>query len=170
MMNIALTGYMASGKTTIGAILAKQLKYKFLDTDCIIEKKTKKTINDIFSEYGETYFRNIESEIIKECAIQQNCIISCGGGAVLNRQNIEALKKTSFVFNLNPSDEVIAERLSNAAATRPLLKKNDIEDALQRFHNRIPYYNFCDYKINVTTKKTPEALADEILEIYRRNI
>ena len=169
MKNIALTGYMASGKTTIGSILSKRLGYTFLHTDNIIEKKCGKTINEIFEKYGEAYFREIERQIIEECSVYKDCIISCGGGVVLNKKNIENLKKSSLIFNLNPTEEIIKKRLFSAAVTRPLLNENDINGALKRFRKRIPYYNFCDFKIDVVHGKTPDDLADEIIEIYRRN-
>ena len=169
MKNIALTGYMASGKTTVGSILSKRLGYKFLDTDYMIEEKCGKTINEIFEKHGEAYFRDIEKQVIEKCSAYESCIISCGGGVVLNKKNIENLKKSSLIFNLNPTEEIIKERLSSAAATRPLLNENDINGALERFRERIPYYNFCDFKIDVVHGESPDDLADEIIEIYRRN-
>ena len=85
---------------------------------------------------------------------------------VLRKENIDNLRKNGIIFNLNPTEEVIKKRLSSAAATRPLLKKDDIQDALDRFETRKPFYDNCDFKIQIDTNTTIEFAAKEIIEIY----
>ena len=161
---------MASGKTTVGKKLAEVLNYKFIDTDEFIENETKMSINHIFKEYGEEYFRDLEEKAVIACSDSENAVISCGGGVVLRKSNVDNLRKKGIVFNLNPSNEVIASRLSKAADTRPLLNKNDVDDAIKKFEGRKPYYDNCDYKINIEIDKSVESVSEEILEKYRKEV
>ena len=167
-MNIVLTGFMASGKTTIGRRLAELSDYEFIDTDEMIVAREGRSINDIFAQDGEEYFRRVEHEIIREAAKMDNKIISTGGGVVLNPENIEDLRKTGVVFNLDPDFSVISERVARAAATRPLMKNQSIEDIKKRFDDRKPFYDNCDYKIHITAKSTPDDSANSILNIIKQ--
>lgn len=166
MKNIVLTGFMASGKTTIGKRLADVTGFKFIDTDLYIEEKENKTINEIFQVFGEEYFRDLEEKAILECSSFKNSVIACGGGTVLREENIKNLRKNGIIFNLNPTIDVIKSRIKDAAKTRPLMDEGDIEGTIERFLKRIPYYENCDYKIDVTQDKSIECVLDEILNIY----
>lgn len=171
-MNIVLTGFMASGKTEIGKAIAELSKYELVDTDDMIIHKMNMTINEIFDKYGEEYFRDIEREIIKQTALKTNAVISTGGGAVLDKRNIDKLRETGIIFNLDPDFSVIKERLEAARATRPLIKSESIENIEKRFKDRKPFYDNCDYKIEVINGRTPRSYAMEILDItenVRRN-
>lgn len=170
MKNIVLTGFMASGKTVVGQRIAQLTGYRFVDLDVWIEKKMQMTVSQIFERFGEGYFRDLESEAARECAGLKNSVISCGGGAVLRPENIENLRKNAIIFNLDPSEEVIAARLSGAASTRPLLKEGDIEDAFMRFRERKPFYDRCDWKIKIELNQTIDEIAKEILAIYRQEV
>ena len=167
MKNIVLTGFMASGKTTVGRVISEITGMAFADTDKMIEEKAGMTVNEIFERYGEEYFRNLESDIAKSCDALENTVISCGGGLVLRENNIKALQKNGVVFNLNPTHEVIKHRLSKAASTRPLLKNQDLCEVIERFEKRKPFYDVCDYKIEIVMDKTPDEIAGEIIEIYK---
>ncbi|MGL4687123.1 MAG: shikimate kinase [Fusobacteriaceae bacterium] len=123
--NIALIGLMGSGKTTIGRQLAKVLEMRFIDTDKMISMCEKKTVTEIFQKHGERYFRDLERKIIAEESRENNIIISTGGGAIVDNENIKNLKKTSFVVYLDSSLECIHERVKNGK-NRPLL--NDVVD------------------------------------------
>ena len=92
-MNISLIGMMGCGKTTIGELLAKELCYKFIDTDSLIVEKENRSINDIFENDGEQYFRKVETNVLKEALNNQNQIISTGGGIVKSNENITLLKE-----------------------------------------------------------------------------
>lgn len=126
--NIALIGFMGSGKTTIGRILAKSLDMKFIDIDRCISIKEKKTIPEIFETYGEKYFRDLERSIIEEESKDNNIVISTGGGAIIDNVNIKNLKSTSFVVYLDCDVKTIYERVKRSK-TRPLLTNS--EDVLQ---------------------------------------
>lgn len=164
-MNIVLTGFMASGKTEISKSIASVSKYKCVDTDDMIEKAAEMTINDIFAKYGEERFREMEHEAVKEAASMENMVIATGGGAALDASNIEELRKTGVIFNLAPDFEVIADRIAAAAATRPLLKNQSMDDIKERFIKRQPFYDNCDYKIHIIKGRSPKSYAMEILNI-----
>ena len=167
-MNIVLTGFMASGKTEISKAIAEMSKYNLVDTDDLIVKKMNMTINEIFDKYGEEHFRKIEHETVKEVSEMKNAVIATGGGVVLNKQNVEVLRKTGRIFNLSPDFAVIKERLEEARKTRPLLKHDSIENIEKRFNDRKPFYDDCDYKISVINGRTPRSYAIEILEIMEK--
>ena len=126
--NIALIGFMGSGKTTIGRILARSLDMKFIDIERCISMKEKRTIPEIFEEHGEKYFRDLERSIIEEESKDNNIVISTGGGAIIDNVNIKNLKSTSFVVYLDCDVNTIYERVKRSK-TRPLLTNS--EDMLQ---------------------------------------
>ncbi|MGN0107943.1 MAG: shikimate kinase [Hominilimicola sp.] len=167
-MNIVLTGFMASGKTEISKAIAEISKYILVDTDELIVRKMNMTVNEIFDKYGEEYFRKIEQETVREAAEKKDAVIATGGGVVLNKQNIEVLRKTGRIFNLSPDFSVIKERLEEARKTRPLLKHDSIESIEKRFNDRKPFYDDCDYKVHVIKGRTPRSYALEILEIMEK--
>lgn len=168
-MNIVLTGFMASGKTEISKAAAKISGRLLIDTDDLVVENEGMSINDIFAKYGEEYFRKAEHEAVKQAAKAENAVIATGGGVVLNKANMDELRKTGKIFNLSPDFEVIEERLAAAAATRPLLQNQDIESVRKRFNDRLPFYNDCDYKIYVTNGKSPQEYAEEILRIMKES-
>ncbi len=164
-MNIVLTGYMASGKTVVGTYLSEICGLNFLDTDTLIEEKCGMQISRIFEVSGEEYFRKIESDVIEETAKQDAAVISTGGGAVLNTENIAVLRKNGIIVNLEPEEAVIRHRLGGGDDTRPLVKSSSIEEVLERFRMRKPYYDNCDIKVKVTQEKGIKETAEEILRI-----
>lgn len=164
-MNIVLTGFMATGKTAIGRAIADISKYEFADTDAWIVTKTGMDITEIFAAHGEEYFRGLEREAVKELAALNNAVIATGGGVVLDKSNIDELRKTGVIFNLNPDFSVIEERVENARATRPLMKGESLEEIKKRFEARKPFYDNCDHKINIINGRTPNSYALEILKI-----
>lgn len=164
-MNIVLTGFMASGKTTVGTVLAELLRYRFIDTDKAIEEKQKMTVNDIFKNYGEEYFRKLETEILCELSDNDNCVISVGGGAVLRSENMDILRKNGKIVNIAPDFEIIAERIEEASKTRPLMKGKSIEEIKKLFYFRLPYYDNCDIKLKITDKMTAEECSKKIIEL-----
>ena len=149
-MNIVLTGFMATGKTEISKAISEISKYNLVDTDDMIVEQEGITINEIFDKCGEEYFRKTECEVIKKAA---------------EMKNVENLRKTGVIFNLSPDFSVIRERLEEARKTRPLLKRDSIENIKKRFDDRKPFYDNCDYKIKVIHGRTPRSYAMEILEI-----
>lgn len=163
-MNIILTGFMATGKSKIGKCLANILGFSFIDTDELIEIKENKTINTIFSEYGEEYFRDLETEVAKDVSVFDNTVISTGGGMVLRKGNLLYLRNNGVVVNLSADFSVIEKRLSHASSTRPLLKNASINEVLDKFNARKPFYDDCDYKITITNENTPQEHAQMIID------
>ncbi len=165
MKNIVLTGFMASGKSTVGKEIAKITKRPFLDTDILIEREAGMTISDIFKTFGEEYFRDLETVACAAAAEESGAIVSTGGGAVLRKENIEILRKNGIVFNLQMNEELIAERLGGAKDTRPLMS-DGLFEVIERFNSRQRFYDNCDFKIPVWGGKTPTDIAGEILKWY----
>ena len=121
--NIVLIGMSGAGKTTIGLALSYKLKMAFIDMDSYIERKYNRQISELFDEYGEEYFRKIETEAAKEVSENyKNTIISTGGGVVLKYENMEHLKKCGTVVYINRTVENILSTLN--AEKRPLLRAN----------------------------------------------
>lgn len=120
---IYLTGFMGSGKSTIGPILANTLGWIFFDLDIIIEQKEGKKISRIFEENGEEYFRNLETEILKDLAARKNVIVALGGGTITNQDNIDFLKKIGMIIYIKISAESAYKRL-RFKRDRPILSRN----------------------------------------------
>jgi len=165
-LNIVLVGLSGSGKTTVGKLLEKSLNnLRFVDTDEIIVENEKKSINDIFAESGEQKFREIEKAVVEKVSMENNLIISTGGGVVLYKENMLNLKKNGIIFYLKTSPEVIAKRLKNDD-TRPLLKVNDVKEKLYKMLEiREKLYETADVTIN-TDKLPPEKTVESILKEY----
>ena len=139
--NICIMGLMGSGKTIIGRDLSKYLNIKFFDTDNEIELKTKKSIEKIFAENGERYFREIEEKICVELLTYDNCVISLGGGTILDKKVREKIKSVSYCIYLKVKINELVNRLKNTTK-RPLLKNVDIESKINNLYKtRKVYYN-----------------------------
>ena len=162
--NISLIGFMGSGKTSTGKILADRLNFLFIDLDNIIELSSNMPISEIFEKYGEEYFRNTETNSIKKIYVNKNCLFACGGGVVVRHENMEIIKKNSIVIFLHVSPKVVYKRLKNEN-NRPLLKtSNRLNIITELIEKRdFLYRNACDFIVD-TDVKNPEEAADEILQ------
>jgi len=123
--NIALIGFMGTGKTAVGKMLAEKLNKQFMELDALIEQRTGKTIPEIFQQYGEIAFRELEIEATRDAAERESTVIACGGGVVLNQINIDRLRRKSVIVYLTASPSVILERTSADTDERPLLVAED---------------------------------------------
>lgn len=163
MKNIILTGFMGTGKTEVGRELAQLKGMRLIDVDKEIEKSEKMTINDIFRQFGEQKFRELEAAAIERISRQDNIIIATGGGAVLTQQNIDVMKKTGVIICLLATPETILRRTSNTTE-RPLLQvENPLEKIKELLNFRKPSYEKADIMID-TEEKTPLQIAEEIIE------
>ncbi|MFW5998212.1 MAG: shikimate kinase [bacterium] len=161
-MKIALVGFMGTGKSTVGPILAEELNIHFIETDTLIEKEQNQSIKEIFNNKGEKYFRKIESKILKEVITKKNnFILSTGGGIVISTENRRLLKKNTRVILLEASPDVILDRVGENKE-RPLLKsKNPLQKIKKLMKKRKDYYY--DFKMRINTdNKTPELIVEEI--------
>lgn len=151
-MVITLIGFMGCGKTTTGKRLAKQLGYEFVDLDTAIENCQERTINQIFAEDGEDYFRKIESEILHIALHQEdNIVLSVGGGTPCFHANMDMIKNHSLSFYLDYPAKLLASRLEKGKHKRPLIKDFNPEE-LRLFiettlEKRNRYYNKADYRV-----------------------
>ncbi|WP_333654172.1 shikimate kinase [Dissulfurispira sp.] len=163
MKNIVLTGFMGTGKTEVGRILSRKLGYVLVDADTEIEKEQGITITEIFKQYGEPKFREIESNVIKRLSEIKNAVISTGGGAVLRQENMDNLRKNGVIICLTASPETILKRTSNNN-DRPLLQvDNPLQKIKELLEFRKPYYEKADIMID-TEGKSPIEVAEEIIE------
>ena len=168
-MNIFLVGPMGSGKSSLGKKLAKSLDKKFIDTDKEIEKKEKKTINEIFENNGEKYFREKEREFLINIPNNLNMIIATGGGIVTNQENREKLKENKVIF-LNASIERQNKRTSKSDK-RPLLKNvNRLKKLRELYDQRLELYReVSNIEINVDKFKSKDILIKIIEELNENN-
>jgi len=151
--NIYIVGFMASGKSTVGRTIAKMTNRTFVDLDDMIEQEASMKISDIFSEYGEKHFRDIENRVLRDCALSGNLIIATGGGIVENSENMEFMKSNGTVVYLKASLEILSARLSPMGkAKRPLWQ--DKESLEARYNSRVPLYEHADVIEEVAFKKS----------------
>ncbi len=168
--SIALIGFMGTGKTVVGKALAKQLNWKFIEMDSVIEQKAGKTIPEIFEQDGEIAFRELEIAVTKEVSQEENRVIACGGGVVLNQINIDRLRQKSKVVCLTASPAVIMKRTLADGGVRPLLKVADpIQTIRGLLRFRKPFYErAADIRIN-TSKLDVDTVAEQIIEKMRED-
>ncbi|MGA2091201.1 MAG: shikimate kinase [Endomicrobiales bacterium] len=163
-MNIALTGFMGTGKTVVGNLLADKLGWRFIDTDTFVEKNAEMSMFDIFAHCGEQNFRDRETQAIRQLSMLDKKVLSCGSRAVLCRENMDNLEKTSVIVCLTASPEVICQRLYHHSM-RPFLK---LTDPLKTIKNllaaREPFYRRCSSAIN-TDSMTPDEIVAQICEL-----
>lgn len=139
--NIALIGFMGTGKSAAGRALAGKTGKTLVEVDALIEARAGKSIKRIFAEEGEIAFREYEIAVIKELSPRKNLVLACGGGVVLNRINIDRLKQESMVIWLTASTEAIMQRLKTSGDTRPLMPgKSNENDAQSLLLFRQPFY------------------------------
>jgi shikimate kinase len=162
-MNIVLCGMMGCGKSTVAEALSKKYNLKKVDTDEIIVERYG-CINDIFANFGEEHFRNIESDVTKEVSQNfDNAVISLGGGCVMRQINVENLKKTGKIIFLRTGIETLVKRLEGDD-TRPLLKGGVRQKLSSLLPARTPIYEgVADYIID-TDNLSPEQIATKIME------
>lgn len=174
MKKVILLGYMGSGKSSVGSFLDKKSGLKSYDLDKIIEESQQKTISEIFEDKGEIFFRKLESQILREFLNRENSfILSLGGGTPCYANNHELLKKDDIIsVYLKTSVDVLIKRLENEKQDRPLishLSEEELKDYINKhLFDRNFYYHQAKYVIN-TDNKTQSQIADEILEIIKKN-
>ncbi|HEY6011724.1 MAG TPA: shikimate kinase [Nitrospirota bacterium] len=158
--NIILTGFMGVGKTSVGTRLAKDLGYVFVDTDTLIEADQKTTITEIFSSFGEPYFRDVESRIIREVLENEGQVVSTGGGAVIRDENRAAFKNAGLVVCLTALPEVIYERIRHETH-RPLLQTPDpLAKIGELLAGREKFYHQADLVIDTSGKSVDDAVRE----------
>lgn len=158
--NIVLTGFMGTGKSTVGKKLAADLGWTFIDTDEEIEKVTGLKIPGIFKERGESAFREAERVMIRSLAQREHCVISTGGGTILDERNREVLSAGGYLITLHASLETVLKRVGDNR-DRPLLQKTPSEIEVL-WESRRPVYGRADYSVD-TADKSADQVKEEIL-------
>ncbi len=153
---------MGSGKTTVGRLLAEQLGYRFIDTDAVIEQYTGQSISQLFAEYKEEAFRQLESKVLAEVCPNTHLAIATGGGIVMRQENWSYLHHGLVVWLDVPVEE-IHTRLA-ADNTRPLLQNVNLKETLRSlYQQRQPLYAQADLHITPSPEETPEQIAARVL-------
>lgn len=162
MKNIYLFGFMGSGKSTIGRILAKSLGSSYIDTDSEIQKKAGCSIAAIFQQKGEPTFRCMETDLLKELSCRSNLVVSCGGGMMANAENAAIARQNGILVLLNLSFEACWQRIR--FSQRPLVTQNTKEQLEAIFKERMPKYK-ANAQIAIDADQTPYLCSMHILQL-----
>jgi shikimate kinase len=171
--NIYLTGMMGVGKTTVGPILARQMGWKFEDTDFWIEARARMTISNLFIERGEEFFRKLEAEVIEQVTQSQFQVVALGGGALQRESNCQKILKSGILVYLQASEEVLTQRLLKEKGGRPLLAAVSETETLVRIQSllreRKSSYEQAQIKLN-TDCLAPIEVAEAIKKLVMTQI
>ena len=164
MKNIMLIGFMGTGKSTVASCLCREYGMEIVEMDELIAKRAGMSISDIFAQYGEEYFRDLETNLVLELQSQSNQVVSCGGGVVLRERNVEEMKKGGSIVLLTAEPEMILERVKDDD-NRPLLRGNKnvafISDMMEK---RRPKYEAAADVVIHTDGKEVQEICREIME------
>ena len=166
-MKIVLLGYMASGKSAVGKVLAADLNNQFIDLDSFISVREQMSVPEIFSKKGEIYFRKIEGLYLRELLeLNESFVISLGGGTPCYGNNMDFIENKSISFYLKASIDTIFERLKNETSQRPLVAaigtENLKEYIAKHLFERAPYYEKATHTVLVNNKNVSQ-IVDEIM-------
>jgi shikimate kinase len=165
--NLVLVGFMGSGKSTIGRRCAQALRFRFHDTDALVEHRAGKSVADIFAEDGEACFRALESDAVRDLARERRAVIATGGGVVMDSANVARLRRTGYVILLWADAAEILARCGTRA-TRPLLAS--AEDPAERITSllarREPCYRSAAHAVVETTGLPREEAVERVLAAY----
>ncbi len=159
-MNIYLTGFMGSGKSSNGRKIASFLQWKFADTDKVVQEQEGLSVPELFAQKGEEYFRKAESRALLTVSGRNKTVVACGGGTPCSPDNIEVMKSTGVVVYLKLPVEALASRLKKSRSVRPLLLDAAEEDLATRIRTllapREKWYEMADLIIDADNESTEE--------------
>lgn len=164
--NIFLIGFMGTGKSTISDYMSTRLALEVIEMDQLIAEREGKSISDIFSVYGEEYFRNLETQLLIELQSRRNVIVSCGGGVAMRERNVEEMKKNGRVVLLTAEPKTILERVKGNN-DRPLLNgRKNVEDIKNLMETRRAKYEAAaDVVVSTDGKTVPQICEDLIRKL-----
>ena len=166
MKNIVLIGFMGTGKTTAGRLLANSLERPYINTDQLLEQESGMTISEIFRVHGEKYFRQKERDVIALVSDYEQVVIDTGGGAVTDPANMIRLKNSGILIALTARLDVILKR-TEGCTSRPLLARPDKEKAVALLlQQRAKLYKQADFTVD-TSDLSPQLVAEEMLVLLR---
>ena len=166
--SLVLTGMMGVGKSTIGRLLAKKLRFKFIDVDRLIERQEKRSIKKIFDVDGEEYFRKIEEKVTLKILKNKSSIIALGGGAFINNEIRKEIIKNCCSIWLNLNLELLIKRYKRNNK-RPLLEGNNLESEVKKsLQSRKKIYALANFKINCDNMNKKDVV-QKILNLYAKN-
>ena len=163
--NVVLIGFMGTGKTTVARRIAEKTGYDIKEMDEMIENDMGMSVAQIFQDHGEPYFRDLESDMAQRVAASERVVISCGGGTVLRRKNVDALKSSGSIVLLRAKPETVLDRVKKNGDKRPLLSKYQSRGYISWLMKKRSdiYADAADYIIDVDGR-TSDDIADEIIE------
>jgi shikimate kinase/3-dehydroquinate synthase len=169
---IFLTGFMATGKTKVGRVLADRLGRGFVDTDDLIVEAAGKSIPEIFEADGEVVFRDLEHEAVRCASVTSNVVVSLGGGAITQERNWDVIRATGVCLCFRASVETIFKRVERKRDERPLLAGLDDEGLRAKIgmmlKDRAPFYDRADAFVTSMEDRTPEETAEMALTELRK--
>ncbi len=160
---VYLVGFMGSGKTTSGRILADRWDVPFVDLDLTFESMSGRTIRETFETHGEAYFRERESELLRGTASLTQAVIALGGGTFTFPENVRFVREHGVSVFLDPPFDVLAARLAEKAADRPLF--DSLESARNLWEARRPFYKMADRTLDVDQETTPGEVASRLARL-----
>ncbi len=164
--NLALIGFMGTGKSSVGRLVADLLRFTYFDTDQVIEARAHKSISDIFEQDGEPAFREWERRVVEELTTRTKTVISTGGGLPANEKNLVSLKTHALVVCLWAAPETIYERVREHTH-RPLLNQPDtLENIRKLLAAREPYYRQADVLVNTGLRSVREVATQVIHQFH----
>lgn len=164
---IFMIGFMGSGKTTIGRLLANRLGWNFIDLDTLIQIREGRSIADIFESHAEAFFRKTEYNALRQLGGLKNTVVSTGGGTPCYFDNIHFMKSMGKVIWLDNDFGTLYKRIiSTQYGTRPLVSGNSKEKLNELFVTRGEYFNLADVKISCKPDDLPEAILSKLVKIF----
>ena len=160
-----LTGFMGTGKSSVGVVVAQRTGLRYFDLDRIIVEKTGMSVTDIFNRHGESFFRRLETEALEQTLCEPGIVVATGGGAVIAPGNRNMMRRAGYIVNLSAPPEVIRARVE-ASDERPLLKnRKTVAEIAKMLEAREPFYSDADIRID-TDGKNIEDVAAEIVSFF----
>jgi shikimate kinase len=172
-MKLVLIGLRGTGKSTVGRILSERLRWKYFDTDTLVQERAGCSIRELFEKQGEPAFRKMESEVVRECAAADQSVIATGGGAILDAENVVALKRDGFVVHLTANPSELWRRISQDQASRenrPKLvqdAKSGVDELKKLMLSRAGKYAHARDAEVIVEDRSPDEVAEAVMLLMK---
>lgn len=168
--NVALIGFMGTGKTLLGRMLAQRWGWRFVDTDSLVEQQLGCSVAEVFERYGEAFFRQQETEALRTLEGERHLVIATGGGVPTRPENVRSLRRHAVLVLLTASPEIIVQRVQPVHSRPKLASAPDVLAEVRRLlHEREPAYACADLNLDTSTLTPEEAVQrlEEMLQSWR---